>query len=249
MKSRRLLASAMLAVLPLAASAVPVTYEFSGFAEVGGGTAPPEGEIFEPIIPWGTAFTGSFTYETETPISNSAPGFTRYTNAITAGSISFGAGGSLGSFSFAPFPDGTQLSYISFVNDVEFGGNPPYDQFNLGFSLGNAPGDSPYLHRYVSFSTGDYTAQQLPAGLTLLDPLPVAALLSNFHQLSFGYTLYDAAGEYVEDSYVGSQNITLTLASAPSSVPEPATVSLLAAGLAGIWLASRGRRREKYLSS
>src|SRR6185369_3880199 len=81
MNSTRLLAGVCAVLLPLAASAMPVTYEFSGFVNLAGGSAPPEGEMFEPIIPFATEFTGSFTIENETPITAQQPGALVYSNA------------------------------------------------------------------------------------------------------------------------------------------------------------------------
>jgi hypothetical protein len=80
--------------------------EFSGQVSMAGGPAPPEGEMFVPIIPFGTEFTGFFTYESETPVSTQVPGFLGYNNPITGATISFGPGGSLGVFNFADKPIG-----------------------------------------------------------------------------------------------------------------------------------------------
>ena len=242
MSLKRIVAALCAVLLPLTAAAIPVTYEFSGEVSIAGGFAPPEGEMFQPIMPFGSSFSGSFTYDNETPITLQQPGALGYYGAITDGSISFGLDGSLGSFSFAakPYaPNTTQSSAIFFINDLEFAGNPPYDQFSFQLSLGNAPGESPNLYRYLSFSTGDATAQQLPPGLTLSDPLPVDALLAGFHQLSFGYSLYDDAGDQIDQSYVGSQQITMSLK--PVAVPEPSTWILLVIGCAAV--VSAGRRR------
>jgi hypothetical protein len=229
-------------LLPLTAAAVPVTYEFSGRITMGGGSTPPEGEMFVPIIPFGAAFTGSFTYETETPATYDLPGYLAYDNPIVGATISFGAGGEFGVFNFVnrpSSPTATQSSSISFINDLEYNGNPPYDQFGMYARLDGAPGDSPNMYRFLSFGTGDYTAQQIPVGQTLLDPLPVEAFLAGFHQLGFGYSLYDDAGQWIDGADVGSQQITLTRVS--TSVPEPGTLALFGLGIAGVFLAQRRR--------
>jgi hypothetical protein len=199
--------------------------------------------MFEPIIPWNTAFSGSLTYENETSVSLQEPGYTVYYGAITGATIRFGADGALGIFDFAAKPYGsytTQSSLITFTNDLVFDGNPPYDQFNFTASLGSSPGDPANMFRFLSFSTSDYTGQQLPTGQTLLDPLPVAALTSGFHQLSFAHNFVNEAGEE-ESTFVGSQQISLTLA--PTAVPEPGSLVLFGAGLIGVALARRRRLR------
>jgi PEP-CTERM motif len=240
MISHRLLAGISLALWPLAATAVPVTYEFSGQIEMYGYTTPADGSLRDPLFPWATEISGFFTYESETPPAFESAVFHSYEGAITDATISFGPGGSLGSFNFADKPYGaytSQSSTISIINDLEYNGNPPYDQFGLSFALGNAPGDPANMYRYFGFSTSDYSGQQIPTGQTLLDPLPVDAFLAGFHQLSFGYGLYDEAGNEIDSEFVGSQHITLALV--PTSVPEPGTLPLLGVSLAGILLAMR----------
>src|ERR1041384_6574457 len=72
MDKKNLLAGLCISLLPLSAAAVPVTYEFSGQVTM----AMADGEIdpltWVPFVPFGTAFTGSFTYETETPVAFTA---------------------------------------------------------------------------------------------------------------------------------------------------------------------------------
>jgi hypothetical protein len=250
MISHRLLAGISLALLPLAATAVPVTYEFSGQMEMYGYTTPDDGSLRDPLFPWATEFSGFFTYENETPATYESPGVLWYEDVITSASISFGPGGSLGVFNFVDQPYGaniSQSSTLSFINDLEFNGNPPYDQFSLNFALGNAPGDPANMYRYFGFSNADFSAQSIPPGQTLLDPLPVDSLLASFHQLSFGYGLYDEAGNEIDSEFVGSQHITLALV--PTSVPEPGTLPLLGVSLAGILLAMRRRVRQVPLAT
>ena len=250
MNSHRLLAGICLALLPLTATAVPVTYAFTGQVTTFGYTTPDDGSFLDPFIPFNTEFIGSFTYENETPASYQATNVLQYQGAITGASISFGPGGSLGVFNFADQPFSgytTQSSFINFINDVEFAGNPPYDQFSLTAAIGSAPGDPANMYRSLSFSTSDYSAQAIPTGQTLLDPLPVDAFLANFHQLSFGFSLYDDAGNQIDAQGIGSQQITLALV--PNSVPEPGTLPLLGVSLAGIFLAMRRRARPAPLAA
>jgi len=242
MNTRSLIAGLCIGLLPLSAAAVPFTYEFSGLINYASGPTPPEGEWFEPIIPFGTTFTGSFTYESETQPVFSQNGVLGYNDAITGATIRFGANGEFGVFDFlqAPMtPTSTRSSALSIVNDSELNGNPPYDQFSFSARMGTLPEDTADMYRFLSFGGGDYSAQAIPPGQTLLDPLPAEAIVANFDQLTFGYVLYSDSGEYLDDVAVGGQNISLRFV--PTSVPEPATLGILAAGLLGGCLARRRR--------
>ena len=245
MVSHRLLAGIGLALLPLTATAIPVTYEFSGQVGFFQYETPPDMSLLDPFVPFGSEFNGSFTYENETPFSFQGTNFVSYPNSITAATISFGPGGSLGEFNFVnqPYaPYTSQSSSIQFVNDLELAGNPPYDQFNLVAAMGNAPGDPSNMYRTLSFSISDYSAQAIPPGQTLLDPLPVDAFFATNHQLSFGFSLVDEAGNQFGDQSLGSQQIKLALV--PASVPEPGTLPLLGVSFAGLLLAMSRRLRR-----
>jgi len=243
MRTKHLPAIICAAILPLSAYATSFKYEFTGVTDnsVWDDNTPPE---LTPLIPIGTGFTGFFTYESDTPPSFQDTSVLQYRGAITAATFSFGVDGSLGVWNFVgglTSPTSTTSSNFLFLNDLEFNGNPPYDQFNVGSSLGNLPGDPANVYRSWGFNASGFDTSILPAGQTLQDPLPVDSLLGAFHGLNFGYVQYDANGAYVYGSSVGASN--LTMRQVDISVPEPGTWSLLGVGLAGIWLATRRRAR------
>lgn len=242
MNSRSLIAGLCISLLPLTAAAVPVTYEFSGQITSGTASSPPDREMVLPIIPLLTTFSGSFTYDNETPVSYASGTYTGYANPILGATISFGPSGEFGVFNFLPeprTPNTSLASSIGITNDLVFDGEAPYDQFSLGTRMGNLPGDPADMYRYLSFGSNDDTGLALPPGFALLDPLPVEAFLANFHQLSFGYAFYTEFGQWRGDSGVSSTDITLRLV--PTSVPEPATLGLMAAGLLAGCFARRRR--------
>jgi hypothetical protein len=240
MISMRKMAFCVAAFLPLAAAAAPVTYEFSvtlgGFAYEGEDV----GTVRPPPMPYGTELFGRFTIEGSTPIAFESPGFTQYNNLVTAAQLDYGPAGSLGSHAFldVALPSRTSSSHLAFFNDIEYLGNPPYDQFNFGASLGLLPGDAPGSRRSFEFVTGSFDTGLLPAGLMLADPWPVDNLLANRVTFYTNYLLLDADGNRV-DAWSMSGYLA-TLRQVPTSVPEPATLSLLGAGL----LALGFRRRR-----
>lgn len=238
MRSLHLPAIFVAALLPLSSFAVPVTYEFEGRISGAAGRTPPEGQEFVPIVPFGTEFTASFTYDDASLPGYDLEGWRIYLDPITAASISFGPGGALGEFAFAARPDDIESSRISLLNNIAFGGNPPFDELDIWASLGNQPGDSAYMRRWMSFGTWDPTALQLTGQETLLDPLSLPS--SVFHQFTFGYSLWDADGFLIDQASVDTQQVTMRQV---TSVPEPGTWSLFATGLLAAWLLQARRRR------
>ena len=244
MRSYRLPAVICAALLPLNCLAVPITYEFSGVIDQAGGRAPPEGQVFESIIPFFTEFSASITYDNETPVERQNANSSRYLHAITAATISFGPEGSLGVFEFDNRPIRPEFGYSSsivFLNDAVGSRGEVFDQFFMTASLGNRPGDPANMYRTLGFTMIDLNAQQISAGQSLLDPLPLMSPSLGFRSISFGYNLIDDAGQDIDQSGVSTQNITIRQV---TSVPEPGTWSLLAAGLFGIGFA---RRRRPHL--
>jgi len=111
----------------------------------------------------------------------------------------------------------------------------------VGSSLGNLPGDPALVYRSWGFGASGFDTGIIPAGQTLLDPLPIDSLLSGFNSLSFGYAQYYMNGAMIYSSSVLASD--LTMRQIATSVPEPGAWSLLGVGLGGIWLAMRRRAR------
>ncbi len=240
MRSNRLSAVVCAALLPLSAFATPFTYEISGVIDSSNWDENTPEEL-RPLLPSGTTFTGTFTYESETAAAFESDTVKIYNGALTAATFSFGPGGSLGVFGFdgTHNPGFTSPSDILVLNDLEYEGNPPFDQFNLSSSLGRLPTDPANVFRSWGFGAFGFDTGVVPAGWSLLDPLPIDSLLTGFHSFSFGYSQYGADGQLLYSAGVGSSDVTLR--QVQRSVPEPGTWSLLAVGLAGIWLAARRR--------
>jgi len=234
----RLPAVFLAALLPATSFAVPVTYEFTGQITGAGGRSPPEGQEFVPILPFGTEFTASFTYDDAALPGYEGEGWRIYTDPVTAASVSFGSGGSLGIYHLGAPMNGGESSRVALLNDMSFDGTTLFDELDIVAMLGNQPGDSAWLQRWMSFGTWDPTALQLNGEETLADPLPLGPDPSVFHQFTFGYSLWDETGRPIDQATVSSQEV---LVRRVTSVPEPGTWSMFLSGLAGIWLVSRRR--------
>lgn len=243
MRLIRLPALMLAVLLPLNASAIPITYEYSGIALPGYGEGGPDGLTFTPVVTEATPFSGFFTIENETPATLLDTGVLRYEGAIVAASLSVGVDGALGTFGLSSRPGGpftTISNSILLINDKEFAGNPPYDQFNLNFQLESVPGAPAGSYTGFYINANDYLAQMLPAGLTLLDPLPIESLLASASiGPGFGYTKYDDNGGYESAAQVFVQDFTLR--QQVVGVPEPDTLALMAMGLLGLVLLTRRR--------
>jgi PEP-CTERM motif len=235
------------ALLPLTASATPYTYTFSAILNQYNSTSD---DLFEPPpYPFFTPITGSFTIEDSTPADFSDGYYSRFLDSIVAGSVSIGPDGSLGSFVFGARPLsglGPQSSSITFINDLEYAGNPPYDQFNLAYSLNLLPGDPLNAYRGLAMNIGTFDTSLLPPGQLLTGPLPIDTLLALGLNLSL---TYGEAGENGYFTLSNSMSGDVSSMTVTSQVPEPATLGLLAFGLAGCVLWPRRKRGHSLLAS
>jgi hypothetical protein len=229
----RTLPALVLAVLPLSAAAVPVTYEFSGVLNQRGSSLP---EWYEYEFPMMAEFSGSFVLDTDVlPLGGDANSAFFY-DIVSDFQVRFGPGGSLGGYSQSDRPMFDGYPYTSsgyFLNDFPSNGEGPtfyYDMVNFSGNLHASPGDSPYLERYFTLGGFSFEGTMFPALPTLADfPLPSFPSTDSW-SMSVGATLYDAAGNHLAQASFGG---TLTDLRRVTSVPEPATWGLLLAGMLG----------------
>jgi hypothetical protein len=233
MKNRSILAL-LAAALPLAAMATPVRYEFTGELN-SRGTSLPEWYTFE--FPNGTAFSGSFILETDAVPYAADASLAFYGAAVTNVQVSFGVDGSLGTYSQSDRPifDGyPYTSNLYFLDDFDSASGFGYDYVSLAVNLEPAPGDSPLMLRSFSLSGLSLDASMF-TGVPALDQFPQFAP-QDLWSMGVGVLLGEGEGQQ-QAGFGGS----VTSLRQVSSVPEPATWTLLAAGLAGVGIARRRR--------
>lgn len=226
------------AVLPVTALAVPVRYEFSGTLYQSMTTIP-EWYDFEFS---GATFSGSFTLETDAPQLAGDAHSAFYYDAINDLQLSIGPAGSLASYQQSELPMFEGFPYTSslyFLNDFDPSGDGSfiYDMASFGVNLQALPGDPVNLRRGFGLSAFSYPSTLFPA-LPTLDELP-----SGTGQ-PWSASLWLAVDEGNENYRQASYGATVNLVRA-TSVPEPGTLALLAAGLAGA-LFVRRRTAEDF---
>jgi len=230
-------AVALAALISVSTSAAPVTYEFTSTWTGGMITSLPY--WYEPAFPGGTTFSGSFTLETETPAFYQDLNVSAYRNMLTAATVSIGAEGEYGTFSFGgafPFPADYNSSLVLVDNPIEFDGGPPHDQLGLSASLAPAPGDSANTFRWFELIGGSSDDGLFPQTPSLEQPFGLAGTPD--YPMEFRFQIW-MTGEEEHDIALLTQITDLHVVTA--SGPEPETLTLIGTGLFGV-LALRRRR-------
>jgi len=244
MRVRFLPAVVLASLVSTNALAVPTTYEFTAVWQGAMGYTVPQ--FFDFVMPIGTPFTGSFTIDTDSVPAYADAGIALYDNPFTALNLNVGPNGSLGQLTLGESlgPNDARSSALSLFDDFVYNGAAPFDQFSAWAALAPLAGDDPAFRRTLSF--GAYTGEWIPGnlfdGVPTLDGAFARAGEPDFlSHLNLSYTI--ETGYAAEDYHFLSVDAQVTdLHVVTTSVPEPATVTLLGAGLLGAFAARRRRR-------
>jgi hypothetical protein len=237
---------AALLITSMAASAIPVTVQFTA-APGGFGWSGPSEEFPEfplPVIPAALnalanqPITGSVTFETERP---ALPGSLPYEGQnVEVGAsylnpvlnLDFQLGPQTFSFVSALPPDEVRESSISVID--------------LPSQLTAFPGD--WYDLYVTLGTGlieGFESYRFVASLSMTEPArridgydPVQPLLLTDAPWRFQFALFNAVDDTSYSLYTPVTNLQIVEA---TQVPEPGTLGMLAVALLGVGL---GRRRQ-----
>jgi hypothetical protein len=221
----------LLLLTPVAAVSAPITYEFSGTI---GFTF--DSSNVDPVVPVGTAFSGTFDLDADVPASFVGTDFANYLGLFTNVRIFVGdlvftqSSGAVGPFS--PQNNEGQVS-----NDRPGDGR---DGLFLGAALNGLPTDpsNPLFYRYVSFGgVGD----NVFSGLVMPQP-PIDLALFNVVPFSMAiqYSQYSETFGIVSSGQLFGNLARLQ----PVSVPEPGSLLLIATGLFATGLARVRRSRS-----
>jgi len=236
MRTRYLPGMLLAAVLPISASAVPVTYEYGGTFDGRFSQLP---EWYDFGLPFVVDFAGTFTLESETAPSFLSENVVDYRDLVTDVTIRLGPAGSLGTYSglggtLAPYVPHASSLYI--LDDILLDGSP-FDQFGLQMSLPGLAADPANLYRSLFFSGFSYTGDIVT---NFPDPaaLPGPEMFSQYPpQLQLSVSQYSDDGEFLRSA--GLIGELTTFRPLERSVPEPASWSLMLVGLLALAAARR----------